>query len=139
MKTSDVLISDAEKSGNTLELCSNTALKVRYIKEITKRLELKNSFNIGAVVNRDKIESIQNFLSEERSKIHTVFQLREWSETDTKTDSFEATLKLLKKLLGNWCNTDLKPSDKKSKKKQKSYILGTRGDIDISKFFPNLK
>jgi hypothetical protein len=102
--------------------------KLKYIKEINKKLGLEVSNIRGITISRTKIEEITEYLKAERKSIHTLFNLKEKNnEIDiTAPDKLQVrrNVEFLNKIYGSWTGMEIKScvEDKKVKGKVNEYI-----------------
>ena len=125
------LESDHEKSGKVIELNDNTACRLSVIRKINERLKVNHSFE-SHKIDREQIETMIPFMSENRTLIQNAFGFKERSKPDTKRDTYEATVKLLKSIYKSWSNMEIKVVDSKKHKSQ-AYKFIPR-DMDFLKY-----
>ena len=93
-------------------------LRVQFIKELNKRLGLEHSCD-NQEIKREILEDIQPWLFENYNYIHTIFELN--SKAKPNNISYENSIKLLKKIYGNWCNSQITSLEKDRKSKTLIY------------------
>jgi hypothetical protein len=97
----------------TAENIKFESLKLEYIRNITKKLEISSTTDITEFT-REKIENIGDYLFTERNNINKVFKFRDRNINPKK--SVESSLTILRKILGSWHGGTIKSTERNNRK-----------------------
>ena len=104
-----------------VELSQLGGFRLRYVRHIIDALGLRNSQDTETVVDRSKLESLTDWVQENRANLHSIFQLRDRAGKEQR--KYKVTVGILNKILGAWTGSALTAHTIGHKKRVTKYCL----------------
>ena len=111
-KSEDIVLREDIQTNKYAIFAKETAMKLKEVKTLIKKIGLNNSTDCNTVITRKKMTSLVSYIKKKESLYKSLFKIRDQGKKKEDKDKLRNTVDNINKVLKNWSGFSLKGKKK---------------------------